>query len=375
VANLEHLYILFQGVEIWNQWREKHPEIRPDLREADLRGTSFIEINLSEVDLSGADLSEGKFNHSNFMKSNLSGANFTRAELSVATFSYANLNNANFSFVIFRLTDFRDANLSGAIFFDATLKGVDLSRADLSGTHLDDASLNNVDLSEATLTEAAMGSTVFVDVDLRLAKGLDLIRHFGPSTIGIDTIYRSQGHIPEIFLRGAGVPASFIEYMHSPTFKPASYYSCFISYSSQDRAFVEHLYADLQNKGVRCWYAQEDMRIGDEIRTRIDESIKRYDKLLLVLSAHALASDWVQTEVEIAFEKERDLKQRGTQQRILFHIRVDDFVMQTKEAWAADIRRARHIGDFTKWKSHDDYQRAFEQLVRDLKAEPSLQAS
>jgi hypothetical protein len=30
--------------------------------------------------------------------------------------------------------------------------------------------------------------------------------HNGPSTIGIDTIYNSGGKIPEIFLRGAGVP-------------------------------------------------------------------------------------------------------------------------------------------------------------------------
>src|SRR5215471_13608768 len=96
----------------------------------------------------------------------------------------------------------------------------------------------------------------------------------------------------------------------------------FISYSSQDQAFVEHLYADLQNKGVRCWYAQEDMKIGDKIRTRIEESMKRYDKLLLVLSAPALASDWVQTEVTIAFEKDRDLKRRGRPKQVLFPIRL-----------------------------------------------------
>ena len=41
VANEEQLKILKQGVEVWNQWREKHPGIDlsgVDLCEADLRG-------------------------------------------------------------------------------------------------------------------------------------------------------------------------------------------------------------------------------------------------------------------------------------------------------------------------------------------------
>ena len=36
---------------------------------------------------------------------------------------------------------------------------------------------------------------------------------------------------------------------------------------------------------------------------------------------------------------------------------------------AADIRRTRHIGDFTDWKDHDSYQQALKLLLRDLKAE------
>lgn len=43
--------------------------------------------------------------------------------------------------------------------------------------------------------------------------------------------------------------------------------------------------------------------------------------------------------------------------------------MEAEEAWAADIRRTRHIGDFCGWKGHDNYKRAFERLMRDLKAE------
>jgi hypothetical protein len=44
--------------------------------------------------------------------------------------------------------------------------------------------------------------------------------------------------------------------------------------------------------------------------------------------------------------------------------------MDTPKAWAADIRRQRHIGDFSVWKDADSYQRAFDRLLRDLRAAP-----
>ena len=38
MANEEHLQILKQGGEAWNQWRRDNPEIRPNLRGAYLIG-------------------------------------------------------------------------------------------------------------------------------------------------------------------------------------------------------------------------------------------------------------------------------------------------------------------------------------------------
>ena len=51
---------------------------------------------------------------------------------------------------------------------------------------------------------------------------------------------------------------------------------------------------------------------------------------------------------------------------------LDDVVMRTSEAWAAKLR-ARHIGDFTRWKEHDSYQKSFDRLLRDLRVETSKQ--
>jgi len=100
------------------------------------------------------------------------------------------------------------------------------------------------------------------------------------------------------------------------------------------------------------------------IRDRIDQSIRIQDMLLLILSEHSINSEWVEDEVEAAYEQER---QRG--KTVLFPIRLDSAVIDTDKAWAAKLRRSRHIGDFTQWKDHDAYQKAFDRLIRDLKAE------
>lgn len=136
------------------------------------------------------------------------------------------------------------------------------------------------------------------------------------------------------------------------------YHSCFISYAHQDESFASRLYTDLQAQGVRCWFAPHNMKIGDRIRSTIDQAIQRQDKLLLLLSVHALQSVWIENEVEAAFDYEK-LEKR----EMLFPIRLDNSVMHTTQMWAMQLRRTRYIGDFTE---QSPYQKAFKQLLRDL---------
>jgi hypothetical protein len=156
------------------------------------------------------------------------------------------------------------------------------------------------------------------------------------------------------------LPDSLIDYLPALLRQAILQYSCFISYSTIDGDFGGRLYADLQNNGVRCWFAPHDMPIGGKILDEIDSAIRLRDKVLLILSEHSIKSDWVEDEVTKAFEEER--KHNKT---VLFPIRLDDAVMDTDEAWAAKLRN-RHIGDFTRWKEHDEYQKSFARVLRDL---------
>ncbi len=183
-----------------------------------------------------------------------------------------------------------DADLSGVNLFEAILAWADLDRTKLKGANLFGANLIGASLRDADLTEATLGATVLADGDLSKAIGLDACVHEGPSTFDHRTLQRS-GPLPRNFLRGVGLPDNLIDYLLSVLNQPIQSYSCFISYSSKDDEFAHRLHGDLQNKGIRCWFAPEDMKIGDRIRTRIDEVIRLHQKLLLVLSECSINSD------------------------------------------------------------------------------------
>ena len=324
MANTEHLAILKQGVEAWNRWRDEHPDIRPDLTQAYLRDASLVGVNMQGAVLRSVVL--------------------RLAELGGADLSDTDLNDA----------DLCTANLEGA-----TLRGADLGGANLCG-----ANLRQADLEGSLLWDTAFGN-----VDLTGAKGLSACDHWGRSILDDSSLTRS-GPLPIEFLRGCGLSDEFIELAPVLRGNILQFYSCFISYSHNDEDFAKRLRADLQDNGVRCWFAPEDLRIGERTRRVIFDEIRVRDKLLLIFSRNSVESEWVGDEVEAALEEE---KRRG--QDVLFPVRIDDSVMKTDSDWAAKIRRTRHIGDFCNRETHTDYQKAFDRLLRDLKQIRAEEAS
>jgi TIR domain len=209
------------------------------------------------------------------------------------------------------------------------------------------------------------------------ALGLIKARHRGPSTIGIDTIYRSKGKVPEPFLRGCGVPENFITFAKSLVGSALEFYSVFISYSTKDQPFADRLHADLQARGVRCWFAPHDIQGGRKLHEQIDEAIRVYDKLLLILSDASMTSDWVAEEIARARKRER-----RENWRMLFPISIVPYdAVRDWECFDADAgkdsaREVREyvVPDFSNSKNSDVYHRAFDRLVRDLKAAPNDRA-
>jgi TIR domain/Pentapeptide repeats (8 copies) len=334
MADPEQLAILRRGVKEWNAWR--HDRYIP-------------------VDLGGADLRRADLQWVRLPLADLRGAKFGKANLSCAELSFANLSGA----------DLETTNLRRAF-----LIGTDLRNANLHQAYFHDASLQKANLSEAMLSD-----TVFSKSNLEEVIGLDTIIHSGPSVIDHHTLAKSWP-LPEVFLRGCGLPDSLITYLPSLLSDSAiQFYSCFISYSTKDQEFADRLYADLQNKGVRCWFAPHDVQGGKKLHEQIDAAIRMHERLLLILSPNSMNSKWVKTEIRNA--RKRELVEKT---RVLFPVRLAPYTAlrdwalfdaDEGEDLATEIREY-YIPDFTEWKNHDLYMKELERLLRDLRADAAV---
>ena len=344
MTDKEQLEILHQGASSWNQWRHDNPHIRVDLHDAEIVSADLEGIDFSEASLIGAKLIGANLTRSNLYHADLFGTDLRNADLSEANLEWAHLNNANLT-----NANFTAANLLDVEFVESKLSGANFSRARLGGTK-------------------------FGNTDLSAASGLEAVIHAGPSNIGIDTIYRSAGRIPEEFLRGAGVPDNLITQIPRlvGAVQPIQFYSCFISYSTKDEAFARQLYSRMRAEHMRVWFAPEDIKGGQKLYEQIKSAIQIHDRLLLVLSENSMRSEWVITEIRDARRIEIEEKRRK-----LFPIMLVEFEeirgwscvdSDTGKDLAVEVREY-FVPDFSTWEDHALFEEAFQRLLRDLKAE------
>jgi len=180
---LATLYTASGLAATWNDWRQRNPDVVPDLR-----GANLVGFDLRDADLSRANLARAHLSAAQGYAANLEGANLTRAKLIGSHLLAARLMGATLDFAVLaraelglallplaslagadlRGADLAGANLSGARLLRAQLHQADLGHADLSCaqlTHawLSRANLSHADLSDADLTNANLTQALMVE--------------------------------------------------------------------------------------------------------------------------------------------------------------------------------------------------------------------
>ena len=365
MANEELIRLLRQGTPIWNSWRREHPDERHlDLAEADLSGLNLAEANLSDVNLDRACLS-----HTNLQRADLSQTDMTYVDLVRADLHDADLHGAIIMFASLERTDLSHANLSGASLVETDLSWANLHQAhllsaDLTGGVLCETLFLETHMENALLEQTTMYQTVFAGVDLSKTGGLRSVFHLGPSHLSVSTLMRSHGSLPELFLRGTGMPDTLIQSLRSLNPRSIEYQTCYIIYSHGDQAFVTQLHTDLQGLGLRCWLSSHaiDKRgqwTKNSLRDYVEASLRPDDKVIVILSVHSIDSPWIEPVIRAALEREALAKQQ-----VLFLCQSGPITTTSEHNWLLNLQAP--IIDFSSGETSEAYTDKVFQLLTKL---------
>ena len=305
----------------------------------------------------------------------LDGAILHDVNLDLATLTNATFNSANFV-----CASLVGANLSNAGFLFANVMETDLSNAVLRSAYLGAAHFDHCNLAATAFAHAAWDRSTITNVDLSEAHGLDTAKICGPCSIGVDTLVRSKGQIPESFLRGCGFQRwqaiqaktydpgltrdQFTDLQYQVNIArnqgPLFIGGVFISYSHDDTGFVDKMHGRLEKEGAPVWLDRHDMVAGD-LQKQVSRAIRLNDVVLLVLSESSVDSDWVEHELEMARKKEKD---EGRD--VLCPVALDGSWKAKMDdvLWRQVMKK--NVLDFSKWKTQA-FEPAYQKLTAGLK--------
>ena len=413
MANMELVQIVKRGRDAVAAWREENPNTVMDLNECYMSHSRIPMVNLRGADLRNgdfmgamvrrADLSNTFMNSAHFYRADLREANMSRSIASGANMRGADLRNANLAGINLDGATLSEANLSGADLTNANLDRTNLDRANFSGADLTGASFNGANLSRTNLSEATLneadfyeavlndvitgdanfhnciiGYTVFQNCAMDSALGLDSIRHDAPSTIGLDTLLRSRGALPESFILGSGIPVAVVGIQDSVSDAPVTTLEVHISCANGDIEFARQLEDNLRDQGVRTWVFAEGFRGNPLVDRRassgeeeIERWVRHYDRLIVVCTAAGLDSETVRNDITAAQESE-NTNDRWT----MFLVDADGTMASGRSRAARLLKEDHRVFDLAGQSAgSEEYQAALADLIENLREEQPASAA
>lgn len=242
-ANPEHLDFLTEcikdptnkGSASWNEWRENHPEIEPQL------------CNINFCDLADKYNRPKEGIYVDFSRFDFKGTNFEDANLAGMHFVSSNLKNANF----------RNANLEGA----------NLESANLKGTSFVNAKLRHVNFSNST------GDFEYDKADFGGGEPEHIIRFARMGGWDNEAWQLFRKEEPKINLQGAFLtPEGDFKFYYQFDFSNVNLSDTVITHTNLSRCNFRN--ANLRQADLRkCELHQADLSEADLTEARLDYSV------------------------------------------------------------------------------------------------------
>src|SRR5579885_1420234 len=113
----------------------------------------------------------------------------------------------------------------------------------------------------------------------------------------------------------------------------------FISYSRENTDFVDRLEVDLKARGFDPWVDRQKLVPGQSWPDTIKREIQLHEKMIVVMTYAALASDWVRNEYEYALELRRPIIPI-----LLESVPVKEWPIQFVRLQYADFQKSYDVG-------------------------------
>jgi hypothetical protein len=125
----------------------------------------------------------------------------------------------------------------------------------------------------------------------------------------------------------------------------------FLSHTAADKPFVRKLARDLDNHGVKYWFDEAEIKVGESLIEKIRQALDEVDYVAVILSPNSIASPWVQREVDVAMNQEIQGK------------RVKVLPIMYRRCELPGFLLGKLYADFTEESSYTD---AFKRLVQNI---------
>lgn len=107
-------------------------------------------------------------------------------------------------------------------------------------------------------------------------------------------------------------------------------FDVFLSHSSKDKPQVRELAERLRKDGVRVWFDEWAIQVGDPISIMVERGLERSRALVLVMSCAAFGSEWTQLELHTTIFRDPTNSMRRFIPLLLSECKVPDLLRQFK---------------------------------------------